>query len=333
MERIRIPLLAVDAGGTKTSAVLADETGTWWGSGRAGSCNYQGVGIAAAKNALLTAVAGALAETARLRGYAEAAGVRWEIGCAVLAVAGLDTERDRQVITGWIQEVFAALDLRVSRWVVENDAVSVLLGATDGKPGVLVIAGTGAIAIGINGEGTIARASGWGHRVGDEGSGYWIGKQAIAAVLRAHDGRGEATRLTELITQHLGLSDAEDLFSWSYSSQYAVERVGELARLVSQASRQGDPAATAILRQAGTELADAAGAVIKRLELAQSPFALILQGGVLQHDQLVRQTVTDRIQRLAPHAALDQAQKEPISGVIAHGLACLRKRGAADSSN
>ncbi|MDA5109199.1 N-acetylglucosamine kinase [Brevibacillus thermoruber] len=330
MTAVHIPLLAVDGGGTKCLAVLTDRSKRTLGAGRAGSCNYQGIGREAAARELAAAISQALAEAAgRLPAAVpddSGSGPAWEVECAVFGLAGLDTEHDRQVITGMVRDVLELLRIRVRHLIVENDGFAALLGATNGEPGILVIAGTGSIAFGVNRAGETARAGGWGHRVGDEGSGYWIGKQAIMAVLKAADGRGEPTLLESLLLPHLGLDRVDQLFNWTYGPDYSVEKVGELSPFVSQAADSQDRVAASILEAAGEELFLAARAVIERLRMKEQPFKMILQGGVLQNDERVRRIVIEHARRYTPQVTIDKAQNDPIFGVIAKGLAYLEKR-------
>ncbi|MCK9905219.1 hypothetical protein MXD63_35165, partial [Frankia sp. Cpl3] len=238
MERLTIPLLAVDGGGTKCQVVFADRQRNIRGSGRAGACNYQGSGTKSAALELTKGINAAVLELKQALGASQAEEI--EVECAVFGMAGLDTEHDRSIIFAMVQQVLQQLKIRVKQLLVENDGLAVLLGATNGEPGVLVIAGTGSIAYGINHAGISARAGGWGHRVGDEGSGYWLGKQAITAILQAADGRGKPTSLHKWILPHLGLQHPEELFNWSYGPCYSVEKVGELSRFVSLAAADGD---------------------------------------------------------------------------------------------
>lgn len=336
MKVVQIPLLAVDGGGTKCLAVLLDQSRQVVGTGRSGSCNYQGSGAEAAARELAAAIRQAMEEwrSGAVPPYpADDRETEWEVECAVFGIAGLDTDCDRQVITRFVGSVLAQLHLRVRHLIVENDGYAALLGATGGKPGILVIAGTGSVAFGVNEDQQTARAGGWGHRVGDEGSGYWIGKQAIVAVLKAADGRGEATMLQEMVLSGLGLQQVDELVNWTYSSRYSVAKVGELSPLVSRAAAAGDQVAIRILQQAGEELYQAARAVIDQLQMKNKRFRLILQGGVLQNDERVRRMVMDRVSRYAPQAVHEQAQHDPIYGLIARGWAYLDSRsGAAEAA-
>src|ERR1700733_7704143 len=153
-----MPVLGIDAGGTKTVCLLADERSTVVNEGRGPGANLH--------------AAGELAVEKVLHGVMEMA-----IG-------------DRGIVP-------AAICLGIA-------------GAGD-APGIVVIAGTGSIAYGRNAGGEAARAGGWGHMIGDEGSGYWIGREALAAVMRGADGRGPETGLTAEILAHFDVEDVSRL--------------------------------------------------------------------------------------------------------------------------
>lgn len=341
MNTATIPLLAVDGGGTKCLAVFADADGRMLASGRAGSCNYQGVGREAAARELTRAIREAkLQLTAEVNGGMTASSLSvsptehtpaaeedgpLRVNCAVFGLAGLDTAYDRRIIEELVHEALASTQVQADRIVVENDGVAALLGASGGDPGILIIAGTGSIVYGINAKGDSARAGGWGHRVGDEGSGYWIGRQAIRTTLRGYDGRGIATSLTPKLLQHLKLQNEEELFNWAYSAGYSVDKTAELSKLVGEAAQEGDAPSRWILETAADELFLGAQAVMQKLGLSEdeAPFSMILQGGVLQHNSIVRSRLAERITAFSPLARVDEAKWEPIYGVIGQGKRLL----------
>ncbi|GAA4716482.1 N-acetylglucosamine kinase [Brevibacillus fulvus] len=325
MSCLSIPLLAVDGGGTKCQAVFVDQGKRIVASGLGGSCNYHGSGREAAAAELYKSILATIEDWKRRQGYAVNEAVCLRIECAFMGLAGLDTKHDRQIIEAMVKEVVAKLPVQIDQLVVENDGLAALLGATQGKAGILAIAGTGSITFGINSQGVSARAGGWGHRVGDEGSGYWIGKQAITAILQAADGRAQPTGLDQYILPHLGLNDVEELFDWVYSSRYSIEQVAELARLVSQAALSGDAVAKQLLCRAGEQLFFCLRAVIDRLGLRQEDYVYFLQGGVLQNEQLVRDIVMQRITGYSPNAREGLTEKEPIAAIINAGLSRLEK--------
>jgi len=137
--------------------------------------------------------------TAAVEAAAEEAGVE-AFSAACLGIAGTDRPSGRDALMGM-------LEIPSGRVRIVTDAVAALAGATGGGPGVIVISGTGSIAYGVDSEGGTARAGGWGWMVDDEGSGYDIGRKAMAAALRAHDGRGEPTTLADKVKSVLGLRD------------------------------------------------------------------------------------------------------------------------------
>ncbi|MCR8643999.1 N-acetylglucosamine kinase [Paenibacillus sp. N1-5-1-14] len=319
---VQIPLLAVDGGGTKCVAMFVDERGNLLGAGRSGSCNYQSVGQAVVKQELISAIRDALHEYEAMGDRSESSSIVVE--CAVFALAGLDTDYDREIISFFVQEVLAELNIKVDQLIIENDGLAALLGATSGKAGVLVIAGTGSIVFGINGQGERTRVGGWGHIVGDEGSGYWIGKKAIIAILYAEDGRGKPTRLSEWIFPHLDVKNSEELFNWTYSADATIDQIAGLQKLVRTAYLAGDEVSKELLEAAVQELFLGVSTVIKKLGLVDSPFTIILQGGVLENGDFMRELLIEKLQKLAPLSQLYTASNEPIEGIIALGLSVLK---------
>ncbi|KQX65860.1 MULTISPECIES: N-acetylglucosamine kinase [unclassified Paenibacillus] len=319
MSAKKIPFLAVDGGGTKSLCYFFDEHGQIRGQGRSGSCNYQGVGKEAAVRELIHAIRNAL-EDGKLVGNGEVGETELETDCAALGIAGLDTEYDRRIILALVEEALQHLRIYAKRLIIENDGFAALLGATNGQPGILMIAGTGSIVYGVNDQGVVARAGGWGHRVGDEGSGYWIGKQAIIHILKTWDGRTAPNKLADHILPYLDLKNPEDLFNWTYNSNYSVEKVAELSSLVSQAHTQGDQVAKSIMIQAAEQLFTCAKAVIERINLYRQPFQIILQGGVLQNNAFVREYITSQFNTFAPSGQIENKNKEPIFGMMALAL-------------
>lgn len=322
MDKHTIPLLAIDGGGTKCLVVFADRQGNILGQGKGGSSNYQGIGKDGVIHELVLGIEEAISDMHQRDGgsvpHAEI-----EVSCAVFALAGLDTEYDRRMITGLVREVLKQLQIQVNHLIVENDGYAALFGATCGQPGILAIAGTGSIIFGINDQGKTVRAGGWGHRVGDEGSGHWIGKQAVMAILKAYDGRNEGTQLGKWVLPHLGMENEEDLFNWVYGPEYSIEKVSALSRLVGQAAANGDKESQQILEAAAHELFIAVEAVIRHLSFQNEPFTMILQGGVLQHEGYVRDMLMHKIKAYAPQVRWDKARREPIYGVTAMGLSYL----------
>lgn len=310
MNKDTIELLAVDGGGTKTHAVLVNAEGTILGEGRAGASNYQVVGEDGAKEALIEAVLAAFTEVGGLVNVEK----------AVFALAGIDTSKDEKIVEGVVQRVVTDLSIQIDHLLIENDCLSALLGATQNKAGILLIAGTGSIVYAHDGNKRIVRSGGWGHRVGDEGSGYWIGKHAIQSVLKMQDGRGERTLLARLVLDKLGFNRIEDLYNWTYSDSYSVDDVGALASVVDEAYKLGDAVSKRILDHATDELILLIKTVMEKADIQQEDFDLILQGGVFHHNTYIKNQVLERIQQYTTKVNFVRTTEEPIRNIIKRGL-------------
>ena len=312
MNKNTIELLAVDGGGTKTLAVLVDANGTILGEGRAGATNYHVAGAIRVKEALEKAILAAFMD----------AGINPSsvVKKAVFALAGIDTDNDEKEVSRVVKETVNGLPIKIERLVVENDCLSALLGSTQNKAGVLLIAGTGSIVFAHDGNNRIVRSGGWGHRFGDEGSGYWIGKQAIESVLKMQDGRGENTLLAKLVLEKFDFTKIEELYNWAYSDAYSVDDVGAIATTVDEAFRLGDPVSKRILERAAEELLLLLHTAIENAGIQQSEIDLILQGGVFQHNHYIKNQVRNRIQLSFPKVNMITTTEEPIQSIIKRGL-------------
>ncbi|MDR7075875.1 N-acetylglucosamine kinase-like BadF-type ATPase [Neobacillus niacini] len=317
MNKNTIELLAVDGGGTKTRAVLVEADGTILGEGKAGASNYHVVGAEGAKKTLVEAVLAAFND----------AGIEPDhtvkLNKAVFALAGIDTVIDEKEVAGVVQRAVTALSIEIGRLLVENDCLSTLLGATQNNAGILLIAGTGSIIFAHDGNNRIVRSGGWGHRVGDEGSGYWIGKQAIQAVLKMVDGRGEETLLSKLILEKFNFNKIEDLYNWTYSDSYSVDEVGALAAVVDEAFRLGDTVSKRILDAAVSELLLLIETAIEKADIQQDEFDMIFQGGVFHHNHYIKNQVCQRIQQSTTKVKIRTTTEEPISNIIKRGLVLI----------
>ena len=217
--------------------------------------------------------------------------------------------------------------LPAPRILVHNDAIIALAGGVGRLYGVVIIAGTGAIAYGVNARGLTRRASGWGHLLGDEGSGYDVGLQALHAVLRAHDGRGPATALRELVLDHWGLDRPESLIGLVYAPEFPRRRIATLLPLVEQAAGAGDAVARNLLLAAGRELGLAGTAVIHGLHMEGESFEVVLAGGAFKTKLHLRDALAETIRAAAPGATLIAPRHEPAMGAALLALESLSRPG------
>src|SRR5690606_17971912 len=120
-----------------------------------------------------------------------------------------------------------------------------------------------------NGKGKKVRVGGWGHKVGDEGSGYWIGRKAIEVILKMYDGRLSLTPLIEQVLDYYKFDSLEDFYNWLYSPNCSVDDISSLSKVVDKAREQGDQYSVAIIDEAIHELFQLIVAAVKKAELGQ----------------------------------------------------------------
>jgi len=281
--------LGIDGGGTKTSCVIGDETSVL-GSGTAAGSNVIRLGEAKAREALGAAIRQACAAVKMTPAQIERT-------CVGLAGAG------RPEISNLVRRLLAEL---VSGEIeVVGDMVIALQAAFGNGAGVMVIAGTGSMAYGRNASGNTLRAGGWGFSIFDEGSGHWIGRSAIAAIMRDYDETGEEnSALLDSVKKAWGLTTREQLV------------LAANLPAVLLAADSGDALARSILTQAGTELARLAKIVIRRLFPDGDQVPVAMSGGVFSNCALVRQVFYNSLRSEYPNCSVNLTVIEPVRGAL-----------------
>jgi len=303
----------IDGGATKTICIIADNDGKVLGRGVSGPSNYHNVSISAAKRALLQSIKKA-ASNARLG--------RLRVKIACFGMAGLDSPYDRKIVPKFIREEIKFCE----KITVVHDSVIALYGATGGAPGLIVEAGTGSFAAGLNKRGEIKRVGGWGNIIGDEGSAYEIGRQALKAFLRSYDGREMKTLLTEKIMKMLKLRMEEDLMQRVYAERMNVSEIAAVAPLVAEAADEGDAVARRILSEAGRELAYHAIAIAKALGMENEEVEVYMTGGVFKAGSDVLKPFEEETKKIMPRARLASPKFEPAMGAVFLALRELREK-------
>jgi N-acetylglucosamine kinase-like BadF-type ATPase len=305
-------VLGVDGGGTKTQVAIVAEDGRLGGVGLGGPSNFDDVGIATAQANIGQAVMMAR----------QAAGLN-EISfeAVFLGMAGVVSAEDRAVIQQMAQNLALAPADQVG---VDHDCRIALAGGLAGRPGIVLIAGTGSSCYGMNMAGESWRAGGWGYLISDEGSSYWLGVQAMRAAVSAYDGRSEATLLVDKVLQHLGLTLMEQIMHRIYVPGLSRAEVAGLAPVVIEAAQAGDRVALALLNQGTQDLAECVLAVARRLGLAETPCELAVVGGLGQAGDIFIQPLRWAILARLPHCRLVLAELPPVLGAC---LLALQKLG------
>jgi N-acetylglucosamine kinase-like BadF-type ATPase len=293
-------VVGIDAGATKTVGILADERGRTLAQARGTGANLQVQGEAQVE-AVFRAILDELAEVGRPQALC-------------VGIAGVDRPADEAAV----REILTQLGHPRGRIV--NDAVIVLAAGSPSRTGIVVLSGTGSISYGVDSHGTMARAGGFGSLLGDEGSGYWLGNQAIRAVVRASDGRGSATRLTGIVLEALAIRTIEELVPLIYEQHLPRSAVAALAGKVERARAQGDAVASELMLRAAQELALSAQAVSRKLRFDE-PYPIVLAGGVFQACPSLGRLVVDRLG--LPQARPVILDREPAMGAVALAIDLL----------
>jgi N-acetylglucosamine kinase-like BadF-type ATPase len=308
-------VLGVDGGGTSTEAWLAAMDGTRLGRGVAGPSNAKAVGLEAARRALDEAIAAAFAEAGLEPAPVEA---------ACLGLAGFDRPDDRAVLTGWANESRLA-----HRLVLVNDGDLVVAAGTPEGWGVGVIAGTGSIAVGRAPDGRSARAGGWGHLIGDEGSAYRLVLDALRLVARRVDGRDprpdagsdttpddpSADPLAARLCRALGVSRASQIVTVIYAPESTRTRIAAIAPEVLAACDESPGDAARLLTPAGAALAEIVAAVARSLGWPDGRLPLGAAGGFLLSAAAVRRAMLDDLAARGYRPELTEVP-EPARGAV-----------------
>ena len=264
-------LVGVDGGGSKTVAVVADLHGRIKGRGEAGTSNHHVVGWRSAFAAITQSIAAATA--------AAGGGQRRALSACV-GIAGADSEGDQARALAWLRRQGLA-----EHNLVVNDG-ALLLGATGQQEGVAVVSGTGSIAWGRNALGRHARSGGWGHLIGDEGSGYQLSIEAMRHTVTAADGREPWGPLAKAVLRFYACKEAAALLPLIYGPQVTKADLAKLAPLVFRLASEGDPLARRLIDDAAQSLATLVQAVSRELGLSRP--ALALGGSLLVRQKTLR---------------------------------------------
>jgi len=298
--------LGIDGGGTRTTACLGDEAGNVVVRLEGGPSNPLKVGFRAAERELLRLARAALRQ-ARIAGTAPHRSHVTALEAVCAGIAGIDRPVVHDPLLAWMQRHIPA-----RHHLLTSDAALALAAAVGDSPGIIVIAGTGSIAFARDDRGRLLRAGGWGIPFDDIGSGYDLGRQAVAAALQAFDGRGPETCLPRQISRALKLPNITAIVPRHLEQQ----QIAALFPVVSRAAERGDLVARHLCSQAARDLAQLASALLQRAGWLRRSVPVILTGGVFQASPLIRRGFERRLRRIAPLARVELMDQPPVAGAL-----------------
>ena len=300
-------VLGIDGGGTRTTGIVADEFGNVYMHAVTGRSNPNTLQQAEFEDVICGLVR-------ELKKQNDAVFNQLSICFAGIAGVG-ESGRDTEVAALLARELPEG-----TKVIVRNDAFNALYSGTLGGPGIVQIAGTGAVTLGINESGEVARSGGWGYLFDDEGSGFYLGNEALKAVFRSYDDRGHATSLTDRIMDYFEVGRVPDIIGKVYGQEHPRSVIAPLSQIVVQEAQAGDVVSKGIIEKACSEMMHSIEACHRRLFDEHHPTAIVLSGGVFTDADLFVD-VSDELARLSiPNVEFQTTQVPPVGGAVLAGL-------------
>ena len=301
--------LGFDGGATKTTGIAMDDGWNIVAEAIGGPSNFQIIGTEKASSNVLEVV-----ETLLRKASCDFSDVR----SLYLAVAGAGRIADADMMRDAFIDLLRSKGYSIPEIAIGSDAIAALEGAFSGRPGMILISGTGSILFAKDRLDRIHRAGGWGRVIGDEGSGYSIGQACLSAIARQLDGREKVTSMWPLFQERLRIQSSQDLIAAVYQNKLDI---ASLALIVIEAAERGDEVAGEILSKASIDLCDLIDAVLRQLDV---PVPLVLCGSLLESDNSFSQKLKLSIKTRFPHLKIQEPDHSPAVGAA---LLAVKKIG------
>lgn len=310
-------LIGLDGGGTKTSAELCDLSCQPFTTAQGGPSNFQVIGVEQAARTILD-----LVETC-----CHSVGCSYDrIGCVVSGLTGAGRSVDQERMRDGLQREADRRGLSIGHFIVESDARIALEGALGGDSGIIVIAGTGSIVFGKDRKGHVHRAGGWGRLIGDEGSGYAIGRELFRVVAASLDGRVPKSSMLAILKKKAGLSTPESIISALYKEGFDVASV---APLVIESADKGDRYARKILKAASEEIVDVISAVVRKMKRPSDRtvrIPLVFIGSLLSSKNSYSSRVASLLRSSVPSVSIQLPVATPVHGASIMAAARIHRK-------
>jgi len=307
----KVFIIALDGGATKTDLAIADINGNVLSLGKGGPSNITIVGVEGLKRSISEAYKNALSKIrARLP--------RAEI--LVACLAGVGGPKRRKLALEVLLELNKELEM-AKRVILEPDVIAALMSVTLGKEGVVVISGTGSIVFGVNEQGIKVRVGGWGYLIDDEGSAFYIGREAIRIALKFEEGRIKDKRFVEEILRYLNVDTVEEIVDLIALGHIGVREIASLAPVVVELAEEGNGQAKKIITKAVSELVEMVELVIRRLKL-KSP-TIGVSGSVLLKSKYVYEIFKNETKKKLPDSNIVRPTHPPLVGALIYAYKLL----------
>ncbi len=296
-------IIGIDGGGTKTECVVADLSGKIFHSNLGKPSNFLAIGIDAAVRNLFN-----LVESSLFKIEANFT----EIEILLIGTAGAGRKKDATLLEDKFIEYANTEGININSVKIVSDAQIALEGAFSGKPGCIIIAGTGSIIIGKDNKGLIHRSGGFGRLIGDEGSGYSIGKKALSLTAKELDGYYKTTLISKLICTKFKVSSLQDLISTVYKKDFDIASV---ATLVLKAANENNATAIQILNEEADELLVQFRSLLKKMSMGKTE--LVFSGSLISNNNIYSELLSKKIAKNFPSVKIKNPDYSPVEGAIA----------------
>jgi N-acetylglucosamine kinase-like BadF-type ATPase len=305
-------VLGIDGGGTKSTGLIADPSGNVVSRQTSGATNPNVVGLERSIENLFELIS-LLCEDA---GCAVS-----DIRSSVVGLAGARSTELKERIAADLAALFTHEGSKPLRVNIETDARIALEGAFDGGPGVVIIAGTGSVVIAKANNGEIISVGGWGRILGDEGSGYAIGREALRAITLMYDRRGEQTALKAIVEEKFGWTAREDLVNAVYQENFDI---ASIAPIVMDAAINHDLTSQRILQNAAAQMVDQLRSVVMHMGLLRK-VPVCLCGGMLEESTVYSSVLQIKIMKSLPQVDIRKPVQSPVHGAVCMAIERIRK--------
>lgn len=295
-------LIGMDGGGTKTKCIITDHELNPIYETTGGPSNFLMLGNEKVSETILNLV----------KDCVDSKNISYDdVDAIVLGTTGGGRRSDAESLEKSIINYAKSKTISLKNFRVESDARIALEGAFSGKPGSILIAGTGSIMFGKDVIGEIHRVGGFGRYLGDEGSGYRIGQKALNKVSRFFDERGKETLITDLLRQTFSISSSEELITAVYRNNFDIASV---TPVVIEAADKGDKTAQRILEDEAEELILHITAMKMKLQLPQLKISLI--GSLITTANYFSYLFNEKVVRNFNDVIIKEAENQPELGAV-----------------
>jgi len=294
--------IGIDGGGSKTLAYFADMQGNILNKKIFGPSNYQIIGKKSTELVLKEIV----------EYFINKKNIgKDDLKFISAGIAGLDRERDRKVL----QSIFDSMNLSCDV-LLQNDSYSSLAGALNYQNGLIVASGTGSVAVGKK-DSNYHRMGGWTHILGDEGSGYSIGLNALKMIMKVYDGRFEKTKLYYELLHHIGIEDPRDTITYAYDKVHNTREIAALAPLVFKHLKEKDSLSLFLVNRTVDDLFDLVYPLIGKLYCSDEAFLFTYSGSIILKCDYIKDNLIKKLQKIYPNMSpVDPIYNSAIGALI-----------------